>query len=196
MPISDRKHKKGKRRNQKPHPQETSMSTTKLHCPAPPESPESTTSSVPSPTIMPAGSEQLFKPVGLRVQSQKSWGSGPPSNIPTTVLGEDQVGTDEMLMGSPAFFGQVSRTQGDTMEFELPPGQELPPGEYHVIITSTEATMPMQGPSSMTITSPNFLLSSNQDAGLLTSEEGEQFSPDDVEALTDILGNITSHDLT
>ena len=77
------------------------------------------------------------------------------------------------------------------MEFELPPGQELPPGEYHVMIDATEVSMPVQVSDSVsTTTSPNFLLSESSAEGILLMGQTEQFSHDDVEVLTDLLGEI------
>lgn len=157
-----------------------------MPCPAPAESQESTTSSVPSLVI---GSEQ-FKPMGLKAESEESRGFLPPSNIPTTVLDVDLVGIDQMLVSSQAFCSQVSSTQGDTMEFELPPVQALPAGENHVINAATGMAMLVQIPSGVSITSPNLVLSHNQDAGISIAEEMEQISTVDVdmfENITDIL---------
>ena len=193
--IADRKTKKGKRRNQKLHPLETSTSSTKQHCTTQLESPESTTSSMPSPMAMSPGNGH-FKPVGLRFQTQVSWGSSPPSNIPTTVLGEEQLSADLGERIDQAVYGQVSNAQGETMEFELPPGQELPPGEYHVVIDTTGASLPVQVSDSMnSTTSPNFLMSESNAEGILLMGETEQFSCDAVEVLTDLLGEINGQDL-
>lgn len=194
MTIADRKTKKGKRRNQKLYPLEMSTSSTKQHCTNQPESPESTTSSVPSPMAMSPGNV-LFKPVGLRLQTQVSWGSSPPSNIPTTVLGEEQLSADPGQRIDQAVYGQVSSAQGETMEFELPPGQDLPPGEYHVMIESTGVSMPVPVCDSMTTTSPNFLLNEGSTDEIMLMEEPEQLSHDTVEAITHLLGEINGQDL-
>ena len=191
MTIADRKTKKGKRRNQKLYPLEMSTSSTKQHCTNQPESPESTTSSVPSPMAMSPGNV-LFKPVGLRLQTQMSWGSSPPSNIPTTVLGEEQLSANPGQRIDQAVYGQVSSAQGETMEFELPPGQDLPPGE---MIDATGVSMPVRVCDSMTTTSPNFLLNEGSTDEIMLMEEPEQLSHDTVEAITHLLGEINGQDL-
>lgn len=196
--VADRKTKKGKRRNQKLHPLEMSTSSTKQHCPTQPESPESTTSSVPSPMATSPGNGHHFKPVGLKFQTQVSCESSPPSNIPTTVLGEEQLSVDQGQRIDQVVYSQVSSAQGETMEFELPLGQELPPGEYHMLIDATGVSMPVQVSDSMSAatTSPNFLLSESSAEGILLTGETEQFSHDDVEVLTNLLGEINSQDLS